>query len=162
MQQILTAPQDHHGTLCSCVRSGLWQYHQPVQVHLRHATGLHGQDGAADLARLHRVSHYETEVRHSARPILPVPVRQRAGARVVPLLAARRLLRVYYVRWLGHSRKYLPSRTLLHIAFCRSLATEHLVTSDYLPTRLELMAEVVPGTEEEYPCTSHCPSFAKY
>lgn len=36
------------------------------------------------------------------------------------------------------------------------------ITSDYLPTQLESMAEVVPGTEEEYPCTSHCPSFAKY
>lgn len=36
------------------------------------------------------------------------------------------------------------------------------ITSDYLRTRLDSMAEVLPGTEEEYPCISHCPSFAKY
>ena len=36
------------------------------------------------------------------------------------------------------------------------------ITSDYLRTWLDSMAEVLPGTEGEYPCTSHCPSFAKY
>ena len=122
--QLLTTTQDHHGTLCSCICSGLWRHHQPVPVHLRESIRLHNEDRTAGLAHLHRVSHYETEVRHSARPILPIPVRQRSRARVVALRAAGRLPRVHYVRWLGHSRKCLPLAHLC-IAFCRSLATEH-------------------------------------
>ena len=77
-QQALTTPQDHHGALCSCVSPRLFTDDQSLQVHLRDAIRLHDQDRPADMAYLHGVSHYEAQVRHSARPLLPLPVRQRS------------------------------------------------------------------------------------
>lgn len=117
-QRILTTSQDHHSARSSRVSPRLWRYHQLIPVHLREPIRVHNQDRTTDMARLHSVSHYETEVRHSARPVLPVPVRQRSRARVVALRAARRLLRVHYVRWLGHSRKYLSFSHTFALAHC--------------------------------------------
>ncbi|KAF3042178.1 hypothetical protein E8E12_008621 [Didymella heteroderae] len=59
------------------------------------------------------------------------------------------------------SRFAQPGDFFVYTMFVGSVIVQS-ITSDYLPTQLESMAEVVPGTEEEYPCTSHCVLFNGY
>lgn len=156
--------QDHHSFCCGRVGPGICRYNQLGAVRLHQAVRLHHEDDAAALASCHCVLHHQAKIRDSIRPILLYvrrPVRRMCadlscsisvwkwtGARVIAVFSARRFLHLHYVRWFGHSCKSLPrsTRCLPNLKPPRNICPPSL-----------LLAEAVPGIEEEYPCTLRSP-----
>jgi hypothetical protein len=69
--------QDNYRTRSRRIGGRLWWHHQLEPIRLLPPIRLHDQDLAAAVAHIHRVSHNETEVCDSTRPILLLSVWQR-------------------------------------------------------------------------------------